>query len=460
LQFGWCRRMECPGDFLVLLTNINEETLLRLSRYTIKMKRLAFYFVLCLGALSRADYTPTRIWWKGWRIESSEETSTVRVHNNYPLTFLFDGKPETAWVYSGKWSEFGKDWLDFLKRQWPNEYCLRFEPEKPIKLDSLRIMSGYNKSQGTFKRNDRIKDIEVWTQALEGDRRLIGKYRLEDRMGWQTISFKPHEFKYLVLSVKSRYIGTEHDLCISEIALMNRGKKVEMHMPKYVDMTHGDECGCCSDHYRVPPSGRMSLHDTDQPPFAVWGDPPTGIRMEDTGGRNGIPLVYRFIDKKSKKTLLTVKSCDENDEFDLEYARTNNILAVNEGGLTVYNLKTRRPSYSVNRRDIALCPYGKYFARSYKVRWQDYVDIFDVETGKRILHQKVKPCDNKIVWVDPKTVMLTYDPEVFVRVKQTGHLERSEGSAINERLSGNAEPSRSSVVVAGWNVPATCSKAV
>ena len=266
-------------------------------------------------------------------------------------------------------------------------------------------------------RNDRIKDLEVWAQALEGDRRLIGKYRLQDRMGWQTISFKPNEFKYLVLSVTSRYRGTENDLCISEVELMNRGKKVEMHMPNYVDMTHGDDCGCFSDHYRVPPSGRMSLHDNDPPPCAIWGDPPTGVKVEYIDGRHGKPTVYKFVDKKTKKALLSVASRNDDDpEIELEYARTNNCLAVNDGGLTVYNLKSQRPLFCVNRLDLALCPYGKYYARSYKVRWQDYVDIFDVETGKRILHQKVKPCDNKIVWVDPKTVMLTYDPEVFVRV--------------------------------------------
>jgi hypothetical protein len=268
-----------------------------------------------------------------------------------------------------------------------------------------------------FERNDRIKDIEVWSISKRGNWESLGKYKLKDQMGWQTISFERQELDGVMISVKSRYKGTEHDLCISEIELRNKGKKIEMHMPKYVDMTYGDDCGCFADHYRVPPSGRMSLHDTDQPPCAIWGNPPTGVKGEYVDGRHGKPDLYKFVDKKTKNPVLSVNSRDRNDEFELEYARTNGLLAVNEGGLTVYNLETKRPAYHVNRRDIALCPYGKYYARSYKIKRQDYVDIFEVQTGKRLVHQAVKPCDNKIVWVDPKTVMLTYDPDVFVRVE-------------------------------------------
>ena len=74
-------------------------------------------------------------------------------------------------------------------------------------------------------------------------------FNLADRMGWQTMSLPRHQVKSLKIEFTKlkKGGGPHHDLCISELALFNGGRKISMAMPRAVMFYNGLE-GCGASH--------------------------------------------------------------------------------------------------------------------------------------------------------------------------------------------------------------------
>jgi hypothetical protein len=180
--------------------------------------------------IARADYAATNIEWKGWQIASSENLYAGRIHRSYPLTYLLDGGPRTAWVFSGK----GK----CKDGSWNSRYALEIRPDKPVIMDRIRLMNGYNKSRELFFKNDRVIQIRL---TINGEK--VKTATLADTMGWHEVAFPRQAVNGLRIEFTGIRRGQIHDLCISELALYNGARKVEMHMPQAVMFTEGSECG-------------------------------------------------------------------------------------------------------------------------------------------------------------------------------------------------------------------------
>jgi hypothetical protein len=198
--------------------------------------------VAWMGGVARADYSPTEISWPGWRVTSSEDLWMGTRHTSYPLTHLFDGKADTAWVPSGK----GKSEI------YKGRTVLVLAPEKPIKITSLRLMTGYNKSEALFEKNDRAAEIRIIVNGnnylgvgLDPKEKPFAKTtRLKDSMGWHKVALDGRAVETLTIEVTGQHKGTTGDLCLSELELYDGDQKIDMHMPEVVRFTAGDECGC------------------------------------------------------------------------------------------------------------------------------------------------------------------------------------------------------------------------
>lgn len=222
-----------------------------------------------------ADYVPTQIRWAGWRVASSENLYAGRVHTGYPLTYLLDGNPRTAWVFSGT----GK-----CKDGWHSRYALALSPMvKPVVIDSVWLMNGYNKSRDAFLRNNRVVEVRLLVNAKK-----LKATALSDTMGWHRISVPRQEVRHLQLDFTRFKKGPDDDVCVSELAFYDRGRKIDMGMPKAVIFSPGSECGEGSNGYLMSHSGRVIARDgVGEGGMAVWS--PNGrfvTSAEVVGGRH------------------------------------------------------------------------------------------------------------------------------------------------------------------------------
>jgi hypothetical protein len=216
--------------------------------------------LLIVGSLpALSDYDPTHIEWKEWKVSSSEDLSEGRIHTSYPLTYLFDGDPRTAWVYSG---------VGMPRFGWEVQYALRLEPTEPVEIDSVWLMNGYNKSPETFSQNNRIVKIRLTVNG-----KVVKSASLSDEVGWHAVSVPRQKVKSLLIEFTGIRKGPENDVCVSELALYNRGREIDMHMPNTVMFSTGSECGCGSCWYLVSRSGRIVVGNMEDWGFACGWSP-------------------------------------------------------------------------------------------------------------------------------------------------------------------------------------------
>ena len=267
------------------------------------MKTLGVIAVIVVAAQCAADHAPTGVWWNGWRIESSEEAFLGRRHGSYPLTYMFDGKPATAWVYSGRQAEWSAQWKGLVRRQWHGDCAVSLEPDKPIALEGIRIMNGYNKSKAVFAQNDRVAEVEIWSGS-KGSDRLVKRVNLADKMGWHAVSLPARKYARLTLVFTKRFVGKEHDLCISELELWAAGRKVDLHVPKLVMSTDGGESGDASDVWVTTLDGRKlacdDLDDDMAPGYSPDGTCVAGISFADEHGQ-GVDRLWVFNVRTGKR---------------------------------------------------------------------------------------------------------------------------------------------------------------
>lgn len=204
--------------------------------------RLPIFVLASLFAVAaHADYDPTRIQWKGWQVVSSEDRYAGAIHSAYPLTHLFDGNPATTWAYSGK--GVSTDW----RSGFPGKYSIGLQPDQPVALDQVWIMNGYNKSEALYHKNSRFLRLAIYEGVYwQEGRKKIADIPLEERLGWHKVSIPRKAYAGLTLVLEDVRQGPAKDLCVSEIALYDGGKKIDMKMPAAVVASDGSECGCCS----------------------------------------------------------------------------------------------------------------------------------------------------------------------------------------------------------------------
>jgi hypothetical protein len=181
----------------------------------------------------RDGYRPTKIWWSGWKVSSSEDLWDGCTRSSFPLTYLFDGDPNTIWAYSGtsqRWRRGG----------WRGRYGLSIWMDKPVALDELWLMNGYNKRRDLFLRNDRIVEMQIWVNDKKEK-----TVRLSDDMGWHKIALPDRIVQHigLIFTGIRKGQGTDNDVCVSELALLHRGRKINMKMPEVVMFEDGNRSG-------------------------------------------------------------------------------------------------------------------------------------------------------------------------------------------------------------------------
>lgn len=230
------------------------------------MKLLVCSVLLVLVSLpALGEGTGTFIAWPEWRIYSTEDTYMGRRHTSFPLTYLVDGDPDTAWVFSG---------LTDRPDGQPARYAIALTRDwnkKGAAADSIRIMNGYNKSRELFERNNRITELK-----LEVNGKLLKTVRLSDEMGWHTISIPRQVVRSVRMEFTGFVKGRDDDVCVSEIELLDRGRKIDLKMPKAVVYTEGSECGCGQEFCVIDRDGkRLATDDSEGRPH--WS--PDGTRV-------------------------------------------------------------------------------------------------------------------------------------------------------------------------------------
>jgi hypothetical protein len=160
---------------------------------------------------------------------------------------MFDDDPSTAWVYSATDKESNPSTS-------ATRYWILLEPDRPIALNELRIMNGQNQSRARFQRNDRVVQLRVTMDT--GRNKIVRSFKLPDRMGWHTVKLPQHSVKALKLEFTRirRGKGPDNDVCISEVALFNAGRKVNLGMPNAVMFYDGTEG--CQGSYLISRSGK------------------------------------------------------------------------------------------------------------------------------------------------------------------------------------------------------------
>ncbi|HEX8237341.1 MAG TPA: hypothetical protein VF600_15380 [Abditibacteriaceae bacterium] len=237
-------------------------------------------FVLTLAMLCMCSPVwagSSAVWWPGWNVSSSEELYDEVGHkySSYPLPLMFDNDPKTAWVYSAK----SKDWD---KEQFRSRYGIDLKPERPITIDSLRIMNGQNASRARFLRNNRVLRIRVTMN--EGRNKVVRTFNLPDRMGWHTCALPRRAVKRLKLEFIGIRQARDNDLCVSELALFNGSRKINLGMPRAVMFNDGLEG--CGANYLITRAGKvLDGIATDVGYTDEWS--PNGRYVAGTSGGGG-----------------------------------------------------------------------------------------------------------------------------------------------------------------------------
>lgn len=223
--------------------------------------RLILCGSIAISALSRADGYGQSVFIPGWHIETSESEVAHGRKNSYPAWNLIDGDAKTTWVYSAK---------DYRKPAKMNTggdptYFVSFTPDKPVMLDELRLMTGYNKSDRLYYMNRRPIEIAVYDgypydwknnkSSLRPD--PVRRLTLSDKPGEKSIRLPKRQYESLYVVFTKIKEGQVDDLCVSEITPRIGGMNALPDLNSFLySPGTGEGCGC---------GASFSLHTPDGP---------------------------------------------------------------------------------------------------------------------------------------------------------------------------------------------------
>ncbi len=233
--------------------------------------------VLCLFAF---DYMPPTLYWTGHYAgyEYYDSRGTMPVHT-YPIYHMLDGDPATAWMVGGL------NWYSEEKEAFVADKTATLPPKlffvlpKPIRVDGLRIMPGYNKSAEVFRRNNRITGVSLYS-APEGEQytyveKPFQTAMLKDELGWQELKFAPRIVQYFMIEVTDWEKGADNDFCVSEIQFLSAGKPIEWNLTPLMLSTIGSDCGCGTMWHVIDRKGK-AVREAGVAEFDPWFSDPSG----------------------------------------------------------------------------------------------------------------------------------------------------------------------------------------
>jgi len=270
--------------------------------------------LVTLPSLARADGGFNGYQWPGWKLSTSEgfnlETGDSNVRDNrvaFPLTQLLDGDPNTTWVWDdAAWKNRERRGVKPLKTR-----SLSLHSDKQLIADELWLMNGYNKRADLFKRNDRVVQIRI-----NFDSKHVKTANLSDKMGWHKITLPRRAFKSLTVELTGirKGAGPDNDICLSELALYNRGRKLNFQMPQAVVYSLAYCCGGTG--WLLSRSGRVLTQGMLGEGASVeWS--PDGRRVAGINGVDGKeqvwiadslrPRIVRRVDFDKKSKLYSIR---------------------------------------------------------------------------------------------------------------------------------------------------------
>jgi hypothetical protein len=230
--------------------------------------------------LAALDYMPPTIYWMGQYAgyEYHDQRGSEPAHS-YPVRQMLDGDPNTAWMVGGLkvYSQSTDEWVnDFAATISPK---LFFVFPKPLRIDGVRIMPGYNKSTEVFRRNNRITGVSLYSATEGGQHTYIEKpfrkARLKDAMGWQEVKFTPRNATVFQIEVTDFVKGTDNDFCVSEIQFLSGGEPIDWELTPLLLSTSGSQCGCGTMWHVVNREGK-AIREAGTAEFDSWAADPSG----------------------------------------------------------------------------------------------------------------------------------------------------------------------------------------
>jgi hypothetical protein len=137
-----------------------------------------------------------------------------RFHENYHPNYLMDGDPVTTWLEDVPGNGIG---------EWVRIGTSPIEGTTKIRL---RMQNGYHKSESLFKKNSRVKAMEIKVLPDGPTKR----FEIADTMDWQELEmgFAATKFEGVELKMLEAFGGTKYeDLCISDVELYVTGRTPE-----------------------------------------------------------------------------------------------------------------------------------------------------------------------------------------------------------------------------------------
>ncbi len=209
------------------------------------MRLLPAITTLVLGLSAPVWAGESSIWWPGWTISSTEDFSAINNGEKpfpHPLSALFDANPKTAWVMNPQATStemylsesesveklFGKTKRGLListqSRSQKGSAQGRW-------LSGLQIMNGDNRSKRAFAGGNRIRTLRV--TLLDGKRRHGYTLPLQNRMGWQRVSW-PRQRADKVAIEFAELGDAKKPVCASGLGLLDGAREIKWNMPQAV----------------------------------------------------------------------------------------------------------------------------------------------------------------------------------------------------------------------------------
>jgi hypothetical protein len=147
--------MQLPCMFFDSLRTSSLRATVKADQTEVLTMRITTFLVAAVllgGQSAWADGKPPHIQWKQWRVFTSEGWNLdtgpePKFPLQFPLSNLFDGDPNTTWVYYDVRKPSAALGRSTSRRA---HRVLTLEPTQPVVIDSIAVMNGYNRRPDLF----------------------------------------------------------------------------------------------------------------------------------------------------------------------------------------------------------------------------------------------------------------------------------------------------------------------